>query len=99
MANEKRLIDANALLEKAYWRGERATVYNPYPIGEEVVNVSDIENALTVDAVEVVHAQWEVECRDRKKCSNCGHGRNTETQLGWNYCPNCGARMDGDSNG
>ena len=46
----------------------------------------------------VKHGQWKVECKDRKKCSICGFGRNTETQMGWNFCPNCGARMDGDGN-
>lgn len=27
-------------------------------------------------------------------CSQCLYGRNIETQIGWNYCPNCGAKMD-----
>lgn len=30
------------------------------------------------------------------KCSNCGQTRNAETQTGWSYCPNCGAKMDGE---
>ena len=50
-------------------------------------------------AVEVVPGLWESECRNRYKCSNCGFGRNTEVQIGWNFCPNCGAKMDGDGNG
>lgn len=49
--------------------------------------------------MEVVSGKWEIECRNRVKCPNCGFGRNIETQLGWNYCPNCGANMmDGGNN-
>ena len=53
-----------------------------------------------VDAVPVVHGRWiqEFENEDGRdlRCSNCqmkfyvGKGRDG------NYCPNCGARMDGD---
>ena len=62
----------------------------------------EIVDAPTVDAVEVVHGRWidathidedfgEVESYE---CSVCGK---------WdyytpNYCPNCGAKMDGDGN-
>lgn len=49
----------------------------------------------TVDAVEVIHGHWVPECKNRLRCSHCGFGRNTEVQIGWNYCPNCGACMDG----
>jgi hypothetical protein len=66
MATEKRLIDANALLNKAYWHGKIPTHGCLYPEGSEAVDVDDIENAPTVDAVEVkckvgdlVYALWE----------------------------------------
>lgn len=42
-----RLIDANALLKQAY-----------YEVDELVVDVADIEDAPTVEAVEVVHGRW-----------------------------------------
>ena len=55
-----------------------------------------MENAPTVDAVEVVHGQWLPTSDDNKKrCSRCDivhliaqypHGQA-------NYCPNCGAKM------
>lgn len=56
-----------------------------------------IDNIQGVDAVEVVYGQWVAECKNRYRCSICGFGRNTDTQLGWNFCPNCGAKMDGDT--
>ena len=56
--------------------------------------IEDIEAA---DVAPVVHGQWEqteypfmTECDD---CSECGF--RTVFGNGWNYCPNCGARMDG----
>lgn len=51
----------------------------------------------TVDAVEVVHGRW-------NPCGSCGY-RCSKCDF-WvtfrslnNYCPNCGAKMDGDGNG
>ena len=49
-----------------------------------------IENAPAVDAVEVVHGRWVF-----WNCSECDY----ETSDLTNYCPNCGAKMDGDGNG
>ena len=94
MANEKRLIDANELLEFAM---------NRY--GKTIVP-SDIESFPTVDAVEVVHGRWNTEKCNHKphriknpekwviyKCSVCGYSNGRKQS---NYCPNCGAKMDGD---
>lgn len=33
-----------------------------------------------------------------RTCSVCGMRRNIETQIAWNFCPNCGARMSGGQN-
>ena len=54
-----------------------------------------IEQAELVDAVEVVHGEWEVVDQEEPRrygCSRC-------KKLSWyetNYCPNCGAKMDGE---
>ena len=56
-----------------------------------------------VDAVEVVHGRW----IEQEKytfgvmydCSICNN-RILDNGHSWNYCPNCGAKMDGgDDNG
>lgn len=43
-----RLVDANDLLDKSEWYGEKATYSNPMPEGVEAVNIKDIENATTI---------------------------------------------------
>lgn len=52
------------------------------------------------DVAPVVHGEWlkdwEIGCSD---CSHCGKGYLWEDYKGvadWNYCPNCGSRMDCD---
>ena len=99
MANEKRLIDANAVLK---WLDE---ITDPKEWLVSQYNAdwiwSVIDSAPTVDAVPVVHGRWhEFEATDGIVCSECGRAWNiidncTET---FNYCPNCGAKMDGDGN-
>ena len=108
MANEKRLIDANALLEDF---GEEPMVWND---GEaEIQERSDwqkyrvlVELQPTVDAVEVVHGYWKEWWCDEyityfHKCSVCGWDALTKEETAHdevlsNYCPNCGAKMDGE---
>lgn len=49
----------------------------------------------TVDAVPVVHGEWTDKDGGIATCSVCGDRWGV-----WNvmkYCPNCGARMDGDN--
>ena len=101
MATKKRLIDANALIEKARWMEE--------PDGNGIncdilaVSVYSIKDTPTVDAVEVVHGRWEEHPRmtGYLRCSKCHDANIWEDWLTdgkWNYCPNCGAKMDGDGN-
>ena len=60
--------------------------------------ISEIEAQPTVDAVPVVHGKW-LNNTERTlpfksfRCSVCGGLFDCD----WNYCPNCGAKMDGES--
>ena len=91
----KRLIDANALN------------WGRCPADGKLVKAW-LDEAPTVDAVEVVHGRWELESETEvsKKvyCTNCCQSfvfrKVAELQVDvMPYCPNCGAKMDGDGNG
>ena len=89
-----RLIDADMLMELARNHVNRT------------VDCNDIARFPIVDAVPVVHARWNR--KDGKavmfdiewECNKCGcaistSGIYTPAACGWNFCPSCGAKMDG----
>lgn len=57
---------------------------------------SMVHGAKAADVVPVVRGKWKAEGFDNCYCSRC-----IKTYIGffassWNYCPNCGAKMDGE---
>ena len=63
--------------------------------------IGEVRNALTIDAVPVVHARWVAE---RERTGHYSHCSKCECRCqgyvpNYKYCPNCGARMDGEANG
>lgn len=63
------------------------------PNGTARLHVADIDVLPRVDAVEVVHGRWEeYQIPHIKCCSECDYG--TGVECNFNYCPNCGAKMD-----
>lgn len=97
MANEKRLIDANALLEKIQFRIEPQGI-----VGETVRDMVEktreiIMDEPTVDAEEVIYGHWVSDEGDVLfHCSECETQISTSwdyDDLNWNYCPSCGASM------
>ena len=60
-----------------------------------------LQDAQTVDAVPVVHGQW-IEGHDYLKCPECGVMVQRDFTFfdagDWNFCPNCGAKMDLEEN-
>ena len=94
MASEKRLIDANAL--KAHFP---TTGIFPDDLWLAAGIRIAIDNAPTVDAVEVVHGRWEQMGESDYKCSVCGFRFTSgDPIVMFPYC-RCGAKMDGDENG
>ena len=92
-----RLIDADALAEKAYWHGEHPDVGNPFAEGVEAVDVCDIDEAPTIEAAPVQHGRWEwkdfrVDGSLILCCSECLETEGARETS--NYCHNCGAKMD-----
>ena len=85
-----RLIDADALCKLA-----RNHV-------DGTVDCNDIMRFPTIDAVPIVHGYNLLEDTPSLfECSVCGWGCH-DTYYGdtdtYNYCPNCGAKMDGKEN-
>ena len=56
-----------------------------------------IERIKPVDAVEVVHGRWE-QNGNFLMCSECYDLYKEREATVFCYCPNCGAKMDGDGN-
>ena len=104
MANEKRLIDAYALKNQiTRYHMSLTPRYISKLVDAEIGDVIDIiDETPTVDAVEVVHGRWEHLKWDIYKCGNCDCHCHVAELMGkpaYDYCPHCGARMDGDGNG
>lgn len=61
-----------------------------------------IKNIPAADVAPVVHGRWRQTSKGVVYCSNCGTvcgigAHIDEVTEGLNFCPNCGARMDGDA--
>ena len=99
MVTEKRLIDANILEERV----------NQEPTDGMFTHeiIAAIKEQTTVDATEVVHGRWD-EIPNKymsvttKTGSYSGHATSCSVchevnpnAFKTNYCPNCGAKMDG----
>ena len=63
--------------------------------------INALRNVPSADFAPVVHGRWIEQEKytfgTMYDCSICGD-RILDSGHSWNYCPNCGARMDGDSN-
>ena len=107
MADEQRLINANALSEEIsslsmFMTGIRfgQGVLREYIKEYRKSILKIVDDAPTVDAVEVVHGRWEprtdaigfVRC---SVCRGCNIYDDWADGKKWNYCPHCGAKMDG----
>jgi hypothetical protein len=113
MATEK-LIYANAgnvLAEyvKKHLNPGESDFLKGYMAGIEGM-ANALETVPGIDTAEVVHGRWEnhdwkgVKVKGFMACSACNAmiptaDDNYYCLLKLNYCPNCGAKMDGDGNG
>lgn len=61
--------------------------------------VALIADTPAADVAPVVHGRW-IPCKyatsENEDCSNCGYSTYYGNE--YDYCPNCGARMDGGAN-
>lgn len=103
MAGEKRILiyydELVMTLAKQYSQTMDTHIYSPREI------LSSMQGLHPADAAEVVHGEWVKKTADYVyyyACSECGEPV-LKSQWGHDffsdYCPNCGAKMDGDGNG
>ena len=92
---ERKLIYADTVVEKL----SELILLDDH---EKKVLESFVEKCMAVDAVPVVHGRWKKsEYHGFLCCSECKDVYIDKTWFGggkWNYCPNCGAKMDGGRN-
>lgn len=98
-----RYIDADWIVQKLDgWREQLAETYGENDeyvlcLGEVLMKIDDTP---TADVVERKTGKWNTdkESPEYATCSVCGHcdWDCTESEY-FNYCPNCGARMEGEA--
>ena len=96
-----RLIDADKLLRKQYeiYVPEDPEAWFSQSFTHKVVSIEDIKKAPTIEAEPVKHGRRVIaEGRPMTfyECSLCNDRWNYGAVIHMNYCPNCGAKMDGD---
>lgn len=89
---EMRLIDANALIENL--RNDPL-----FGLVEKYGLTRVIEAQPTIETQPVRHGEWELSKYASKwRCDNCGRlVDEDEANTEYDYCPYCGAKMDGES--
>lgn len=63
------------------------------PVDDIIMLAKGLDLIPSADVVEVVHGEWKRE-QNRRTCSYCEFVYYDNGGL-FNYCPNCGAKMDG----
>lgn len=99
---EKEYIEREALKEifERYLNAPHVQIRSTAAEGMRLAIKSCIElldNKTAADVAPVVHGEWRWEGKF-KACSKCGTYVEWTETLGasfWNYCPYCGAKMDG----
>lgn len=94
----KDLISRKALLEamQAKYKRLEEMKQNTPDYADAFTIIDILANELpTIEAASVVHGEWEripYSYSNGYRCSCCGQ---KSIEKHWNFCPNCGARMDG----
>lgn len=84
---------------------EASIIVGNMPInGDECYSISEYQQAkaMAIKALEepkTGHWIYELEDWNKWTCSECGWSMRTDVhvKLGYKYCPNCGARMEGEN--
>lgn len=90
-------INREACLSILRAKANMAVLMDAAPYFEKAAQM--LEKLPAADVAPVVHGVWEIMegTKTRRICSKCGWDV-PEYGKFYSYCPNCGARMDGDGN-
>lgn len=95
-----RMIDADEFKREI----SAMAIKNNYPVSKVCALCEIIDSQPTVDAEPVRHGKWidnnagNHDPRDRwVKCSLCGYSTTDRFSKEYKYCPNCGAKMEEES--
>lgn len=95
-----RLIDADAAIQRMNRLGDREYRRRKDFIDDAIKVLSSVMYSPTVDAVPVESGKWEYEPAADDHfvgefiCSVCQSGYREDDAEDFNYCPNCGAKME-----
>lgn len=97
-----KIIDADALLKHEIKRCDGEMPFIGTCSTNNFTLKSEINKFPTIDAVPVVHGQW-IKHPHKLGFFICSYCKCLDEKYipfdekVWNYCPNCGAKMDGDA--
>lgn len=107
MKSEKRLIDANALINSLKEWLSASDVVGDWDVYHTIEDcICEVNAQPTIDAVEVVHGWWipleydgyadGCPVWELWECSECREEHKGDEDTLTPYCPTCGAKMDGE---
>lgn len=102
-------IDKNTAVDEGYladWYINSVAEYNDERLNEPrwtEEHIEELTNDFIVipkdtpvaDVAPVVHGHWNIGYFHDRVCSCCAHPGNDLSDYPYPYCPNCGAKMDG----
>lgn len=86
-------IELEKALESLQHKYENMYGCNPSFYAGYQFALENLKRIKSADVAPVVHGEWILDAKNHCHCSRCLYGRNIETQIGWNYCHACGAKM------
>lgn len=73
--------------------------YGSYELRNVIEWLKTCFDVVEADVEPVRHGHWNTGYFHDRVCSRCLHPDNDLNDYAHGYCPNCGAKMDGDKNG
>ena len=95
---ERDAIIGKAIDEKCFVFSTQDVVRDEFVVKTCYKNLAEVVYSIPIaDVAPVVHGRW-IEDRDHLECPECGTRVKRDFAFfdigDWNYCPNCGAKMD-----